>query len=81
LDRACEAIADFADVKLPYTLGHSPGVAALAAGAGRRRNKAVVRRAIGYNHGATDDDDDAALFSVDFVAHMPGQPPLDRGGV
>jgi HD-GYP domain-containing protein (c-di-GMP phosphodiesterase class II) len=36
LDRACEAIADFADLKCPYTLGHSPGVAALAAGAGRR---------------------------------------------
>jgi HD-GYP domain-containing protein (c-di-GMP phosphodiesterase class II) len=35
-DRACEAIADFADLKSPYTLGHSSGVAALAAGAGRR---------------------------------------------
>jgi HD-GYP domain-containing protein (c-di-GMP phosphodiesterase class II) len=35
-DRACEALADFADIKSPYTLGHSPGVAALAAGAGRR---------------------------------------------
>jgi HD-GYP domain-containing protein (c-di-GMP phosphodiesterase class II) len=35
-DRACEAMADFADIKSPYTLGHSPGVAALAAGAGRR---------------------------------------------
>jgi HD-GYP domain-containing protein (c-di-GMP phosphodiesterase class II) len=36
LDRACEALADFADIKSPYTLGHSPGVAALAAGAGQR---------------------------------------------
>ncbi len=29
-------MADFADLKSPFTLGHSPGVAALAAGAGRR---------------------------------------------
>ena len=36
LDRCCEALADFADIKSPYMLGHSPGVAALAAGAGRR---------------------------------------------
>ena len=35
-DRSCEALADFADIKSPYTVGHSPGVAALAAGAGRR---------------------------------------------
>ena len=35
-DRCCEAMADFADIKSPYTLGHSPGVAALAAGAARR---------------------------------------------
>jgi HD-GYP domain-containing protein (c-di-GMP phosphodiesterase class II)/DNA-binding CsgD family transcriptional regulator len=35
-DRSCEALADFADLKSPHTLGHSPGVAALAAGAGRR---------------------------------------------
>ena len=36
LDQCCEALADFADIKSPYTLGHSTGVAALAAGAGRR---------------------------------------------
>src|SRR5207237_9459115 len=36
-DRACEVLADFADIKSPYLVGHSPGVAALAAGAGRRR--------------------------------------------
>jgi len=36
LDRCCEAMADFADLKSPFTLGHSPGVSALAAGAGRR---------------------------------------------
>jgi HD-GYP domain-containing protein (c-di-GMP phosphodiesterase class II) len=35
-DVACEAIADFADIKSPYTLGHSPGVARLAAGAALR---------------------------------------------
>jgi HD-GYP domain-containing protein (c-di-GMP phosphodiesterase class II) len=35
-DAACLAIADFADVKSPYTLGHSRGVAELAAAAGRR---------------------------------------------
>lgn len=35
-DRACVALADFADMKSPYTLGHSTGVADLAAGAGRR---------------------------------------------
>jgi len=35
-DRACAALADFADMKSPYTLSHSPGVAALAAGAGHR---------------------------------------------
>jgi HD-GYP domain-containing protein (c-di-GMP phosphodiesterase class II) len=36
LDDALEAIADFADLKSPYTLGHSRGVADLAAEAGRR---------------------------------------------
>lgn len=36
LDRACEALADFADIKSPFTVGHSTGVAALAAGAGVR---------------------------------------------
>lgn len=35
-DRSCEALADFADLKSPYALGHSTAVAALAAGAGRR---------------------------------------------
>ncbi len=33
LDTALEAFADYADVKSPYTLGHSRGVAALAAAA------------------------------------------------
>ncbi len=36
LDTACEAIADFADIKSPYFLGHSRHVADLAAEAGRR---------------------------------------------
>jgi HD-GYP domain-containing protein (c-di-GMP phosphodiesterase class II) len=34
-DTACRAIADFADIKSPYTLGHSVGVAELAAQAAR----------------------------------------------
>jgi HD-GYP domain-containing protein (c-di-GMP phosphodiesterase class II) len=33
LDAACAAIADFADIKAPFMLGHSPGVARLAEGA------------------------------------------------
>jgi HD-GYP domain-containing protein (c-di-GMP phosphodiesterase class II) len=33
LDAALEAVADFVDVKSPYTIGHSRGVAALAASA------------------------------------------------
>jgi steroid delta-isomerase-like uncharacterized protein len=39
-------------------------------------NKALVRRAIGYNHGASDDG--TRIFASDFVAHMPGQPPMNR---
>ncbi|MFN2538417.1 MAG: HD domain-containing phosphohydrolase [Mycobacteriales bacterium] len=35
LDNALEAFADYADIKSPYTLGHSRGVAALAAAAAR----------------------------------------------
>jgi HD-GYP domain-containing protein (c-di-GMP phosphodiesterase class II) len=35
LDAALEAIADFADLKSPYTMGHSRAVADLAAAAGR----------------------------------------------
>jgi HD-GYP domain-containing protein (c-di-GMP phosphodiesterase class II) len=35
-DRSCAALADFADIKSPYAVGHSPAVAALAGGAGRR---------------------------------------------
>src|SRR6201982_182241 len=35
-DAALEAIADFVDVKSPYTIGHSRGVAELAAGGGPR---------------------------------------------
>jgi HD-GYP domain-containing protein (c-di-GMP phosphodiesterase class II) len=36
LDETLEAIADFADMKSPYTMGHSRAVADLAAEAGRR---------------------------------------------
>ena len=39
-------------------------------------NKALVRRAIGYNHGAADEG--ARIFAADFVAYMPGQAPMDR---
>jgi predicted ester cyclase len=39
-------------------------------------NKALVRRAIGYNHGVADESGE--IFAPDFVAHMPGQPPMDR---
>src|SRR5271166_918718 len=39
-------------------------------------NKALVRRAIGYNHGAAEDA--AEIFASDFVVYMPGQPPMDR---
>ncbi len=35
-----------------------------------------MRRAIGYNHGAMDEGNE--IFAPDFVAHMPGQPPMDR---
>jgi HD-GYP domain-containing protein (c-di-GMP phosphodiesterase class II) len=35
LDTACQALADFADIKSPYTLGHSPAVARLASAAAR----------------------------------------------
>lgn len=34
-DTACQALADFADLKSPYTLGHSPAVAALVSTAAR----------------------------------------------
>lgn len=54
LDNACTAIADFTDIKSPFLLGHSPGVAALAAGAAERcglpaADVAAVRRA-GWLH-------------------------------
>jgi steroid delta-isomerase-like uncharacterized protein len=39
-------------------------------------HKALVRRAIGYNHGAADEPSE--IFAPDFVAHMPGRPPMDR---
>jgi HD-GYP domain-containing protein (c-di-GMP phosphodiesterase class II) len=50
LDDAALAIADFADLKLPFTVGHSRGVAALAEAAARRcrlpdDDLAAVRRA------------------------------------
>jgi len=49
-DAACLALADFADLKSPYTLGHSRGVAELAAEAARRcglpeADVVVIRRA------------------------------------
>ncbi len=36
LDEICRALADFADIKTPWTLGHSSGVAELAEAAGWR---------------------------------------------
>ncbi len=47
LDATCRAIADFADVKSPWTLGHSTGVAELAEAAAWRLglDAVVVRRA------------------------------------
>jgi HD-GYP domain-containing protein (c-di-GMP phosphodiesterase class II) len=49
-DTACQALADFADIKSPYTLGHSHGVARLAAAAAEhcglpRSDVDAVRRA------------------------------------
>jgi len=35
-DSACEAIADFTDIKSPFLLGHSPGVARVAEAAARK---------------------------------------------
>ena len=50
LDAACAAIADFADIKAPFMLGHSPGVARLAELAARQAglpapDVAALRRA------------------------------------
>ena len=50
LDACCEALADFADLKSPHLVGHSRGVAALAAAAAQRArlsaaDVADVRRA------------------------------------
>jgi HD-GYP domain-containing protein (c-di-GMP phosphodiesterase class II)/DNA-binding CsgD family transcriptional regulator len=54
LDTACEAIADFADIKSPYFLGHSRHVADLASEAGRRaglpESDVVMLRRAGYLH-------------------------------
>lgn len=54
IDGATRAIADFADLKSPYLVGHSPGVAALAEAAARalrlsEEECAAVRRA-GHLH-------------------------------
>ena len=53
-DEACRAMADFVDLKSPYTLGHSDAVAQLAAGAAQRaglpaQEVSKVRRA-GWLH-------------------------------
>jgi HD-GYP domain-containing protein (c-di-GMP phosphodiesterase class II) len=47
LDATCRAVADFADLKTPWTLGHSTGVAELAEAAGWRLglDAALLRRA------------------------------------
>ncbi|HLJ66009.1 MAG TPA: ester cyclase [Chloroflexota bacterium] len=41
--------------------------------------KALVRRAIAYNHGVSEQGDE--IFAPDFVAHMPSRPPMDRHGL
>jgi HD-GYP domain-containing protein (c-di-GMP phosphodiesterase class II) len=54
LDSALEAVADFADVKSPYTIGHSKGVAALveaaAAGYGLSENESTQARRAALLH-------------------------------
>jgi HD-GYP domain-containing protein (c-di-GMP phosphodiesterase class II) len=54
LDTACAVMADFADIKSPYTLGHSGGVGELAAGAARHcglpAGDAVALRRAGLLH-------------------------------
>lgn len=53
-DSACLAIADFADLKSPYTLEHSRGVAQLAAGAASRcglsQSDVIAIRRAGWIH-------------------------------
>jgi HD-GYP domain-containing protein (c-di-GMP phosphodiesterase class II)/DNA-binding CsgD family transcriptional regulator len=55
-DTACAAIADYADIKSPYTLGHSPAVAGLAAlgarNCGLPETDAVTLRHAGLLHDA-----------------------------
>ena len=55
LDSALAAIANFVDLKSPFTLGHSVAVADLAAGAGHRlglpREEVLVLRRAGLVHG------------------------------
>jgi predicted ester cyclase len=41
--------------------------------------KALVRRAIAYNHGVPEKGDE--IFAPEFVAHMPGKPPMGRDGL
>jgi HD-GYP domain-containing protein (c-di-GMP phosphodiesterase class II) len=54
LDAVLEALAAFADLKSPFTRGHSPGVAALAEGAARHaglgESEAVAVRRAGLVH-------------------------------
>ena len=42
LERLARAIADFADLKSPWTLGHSPAVAELAASAAREQDRELL---------------------------------------
>jgi HD-GYP domain-containing protein (c-di-GMP phosphodiesterase class II)/DNA-binding CsgD family transcriptional regulator len=45
IDAVLEAFADFVDLKSPYTVGHSRGVAELAAAAGDDASRTLLRRA------------------------------------
>ena len=64
LDTALAALADFADLKSPYFRGHSPGVAALAADAGRAAGLA---------------DEDAVALGRAGLVHDVGQVGVSSG--
>jgi HD-GYP domain-containing protein (c-di-GMP phosphodiesterase class II) len=54
LETALRAVADFTDLKIPYTIGHSTGVAELAAEAGRQwklsESEVTTLRCAGWVH-------------------------------
>lgn len=71
IDEACRVIADFTDVKAPFTLGHSRAVAALAEAAGRecglpQEDRVALRRA-----GLVHDLGDAAVPATVWIKPGP----------